>query len=253
MKLEKTEYPTHSLDLPYSKKTINFRSWNMMEHKPLVMAFEGKDQRDIQKAMMQILTNIVIDGTDVGKLAAIEFDYLFLRARAKSVGERIPISIEHAITKQKRLVPIDLMKLDITPPPDREYKIPIKDDDGKDTAYFLMMKELSAEDRLDILNMKSRDPNILEEIETILRCIDRVCDATECIDAKDQAKELRTLITTMSPKRYENLDNFITSMPIIRYDINVKGLFPKTEEEKASGLEEGDSFISLEGIESFFD
>ncbi len=230
IKLEKTDYSAFSLDLPISKRSLMYRTWNMKEHKRLIIAYESKEPLDFQQAIFQVASQIVVDGTNVSLLPAVEVDYLFLKARTKSIGEVVKISLMNHEEKKKKMVGVDLTKVKFPSTEKRNYKIPLLTKDGSESENFLMMKELSFGARLEIMSLKKRDPEVVEEIEMALACIDRVCNnAGDSIDPSSDPEMMRSLresIEGMSPKQYEVIDEFLGTAPILKEEIDISTVFP---------------------------
>lgn len=242
VEIQNVDYPVHSVELPFSKKKVEYRGWNMIEHKILIMAFQGEDEKDIQRAMIQILSKIVVSPINVTSLPCIEFDYLFLQARSKCVSEYVQISLTNKNTQQTKQLRINLNDVNITIPEDRNYKIPYLNPDGSESKYIFLMKEPSAQDRLDLLEMKFKNPDMDEEIELAIRCIHQICDQENSSPASEQEGKIRELITKMVPKQFEPFGKFLSETPHIRYEIDVKRVFPDMEGQ----------FV-LEGVRDFFE
>ena len=87
---------TYDLELPSSGKKIQYRPFLVKEEKILLMALEGKDDKDMSKAIKQIITQCVTsEGFNVNKLAMIDLEYIFLRMRSKAVGDISTINFTH--------------------------------------------------------------------------------------------------------------------------------------------------------------
>ena len=58
------------------------------EEKILLLAQESGNPNDMIKAVKQIMTNCIIEGTmDVGNAPTFDIEFIFLRLRANSVGQ----------------------------------------------------------------------------------------------------------------------------------------------------------------------
>ena len=69
MALPKIDTPTFMLELPSTKENIKYRPFTVKEEKILLMASQGKEEKDIQNAIEQILTNCIISDINVKTLA----------------------------------------------------------------------------------------------------------------------------------------------------------------------------------------
>ena len=94
MPLPKINTPTYELVLPSSGKKIKYRPFLVREEKILIMALETEDQKQITRAVIDILSSCIITkGIKLDKLATFDIEYLFLNVRSKSVGEQIEVNI----------------------------------------------------------------------------------------------------------------------------------------------------------------
>ncbi len=89
--LPKIDLPTFELKLPITKTRILYRPFLVKEEKVLLMAAQGKDIDEINRSVMQTVTNCVIDSgkTKIEDLPSVEIDLLFLHMRGKSIGGTI--------------------------------------------------------------------------------------------------------------------------------------------------------------------
>ena len=96
MALPKINTVLYDLELPSSGKKIEYRPFLVKEEKILLMALEGKDDREMSRAIKQIITQCVAtESFNVNKLPMIDLEYLFLNIRGKAVGDISTISFEH--------------------------------------------------------------------------------------------------------------------------------------------------------------
>lgn len=89
--LPKIDLPTYELTLPATKAIILYRPFLVKEEKLLLMAAQGKDSREISRAILQVVNNCIVDSgkVKIDELASFEIDYLFLHMRGKSIGGTI--------------------------------------------------------------------------------------------------------------------------------------------------------------------
>ena len=93
MALPKINTVLYDLELPSSGKKIEYRPFLVKEEKILLMALEGGEEKDMAKAMKQIITQCVTsEKFNINKLAMIDLEYLFLNIRGKAVGDISTIS-----------------------------------------------------------------------------------------------------------------------------------------------------------------
>ena len=95
MALPKLNTTLYDLKLPSSSEKIEYRPFLVKEEKILLMALEGQDEKEMIKAIKQIITQCVTtEGFNVNKISMIDLEYLFLNIRGKAVGDISSISFE---------------------------------------------------------------------------------------------------------------------------------------------------------------
>ena len=88
MALPVLDTPVYEVDLPASKKKVQFRPFLVKEQKNLLMAMEADDRESIERNVKHILQNCTISrDIDINELPVVDVEYYFLHLRAKSVGE----------------------------------------------------------------------------------------------------------------------------------------------------------------------
>ena len=94
MALPKLNVPVYEAVLPSTEKVIKYRPFLVKEEKILLTALEADDTKVLSSAVRQIVNNCVQGELDVDKLPTFDIEYLFLRLRAKSVGEKVTIGLK---------------------------------------------------------------------------------------------------------------------------------------------------------------
>ena len=94
MALPKLNVPVYETILPSTDKVIKYRPFLVKEEKLLLTALEGGTGNEMPAAIKQIINNCVQTELDVDNLSTFDIEYLFLRLRAKSVGEEVTIGLK---------------------------------------------------------------------------------------------------------------------------------------------------------------
>ena len=87
--------PEYSTTIPSTGKKVKYNPFSVKEEKILVLASEGNDTEEITNAIVNVLQNCITSPSDlkIEDLALFDIEYLFLKARAKSVGEAINLRV----------------------------------------------------------------------------------------------------------------------------------------------------------------
>lgn len=237
MALPKIVAPTFSLILPSDKREIIFRPFLVKEEKSLLIAMESKDADHMNRAMLEVLSNcIVTEGVDIEKLPSFDIEYLFLKIRAKSVGENVNLSYRHVDGVNYKGEPCETVT-----------KVEINLDDvevefAEDHSPLIKLT--------DKLVMKMRYPTLadikssvsaeIDEIDLITKCIECVYDDEEMFEP-DSLDEARAFIGSLSNSQFIEIMKFFETMPRLQHTITYK----------CEGCGQEDT-ITLKGLSDFF-
>ena len=93
MALPKLNVPVYEAILPSTEKVIKYRPFLVKEEKLLLTAQES-GEKAVLPAVKQIIKNCVQGEIDVDSMPIFDIEYLFLRLRAKSIGEEVTLGLK---------------------------------------------------------------------------------------------------------------------------------------------------------------
>ena len=246
MPLPKINSPVFELILPSTKQTVKYRPFLVKEQKILLIAGESNDQNANLIAIKQIINNCAIDKIDVEKLPTFDLEYLFINLRAKSIGENIELRMRHrtgyndegAECDHVTLVDVNLLEIEVDQGVGHTDNIILDEED----QVGVKMKYPTLDDAsLKNLNKKSKNQMDIA-METIANCIEYIYDKEEIYKIEDVTKkELFEFIDNLSQEQFLKINNFFTSMPKVKKEI----------EWKCGGCGSHDK-VTLEGMSNFF-
>ena len=233
MALPKLNTLTYELELPSTGEKLKYRPFLVKEQKLLMIAQESDDDKQIENAFAQILNDCVLDDIDPYKMPMFDIEYVFLRVRAKSVGERVKLSLLCPDDEKTRVnVEINLEEVDVQQKEEHTNVIDLTED------IKLIMKYPTLKD-MSGFDAGGEVSNIFGMIK---RCVHEVHDGEEVHNRVDiSEKELDEFIGSMSTDNFDDLTNFFSTMPKLMHEIEVKN--PKTKKKNK---------IPIEGFQSFF-
>jgi hypothetical protein len=213
--LPKIDYPILNIKIPSLKKDVMFRPFLVKEEKLLFMAKESNNNSDIFVSIKQIVQNCCLDKNfDVDKIAIFDLEYVFLRLRAFSVDSIVKISYKDAEDDIVYDFEVNLEKIEVDFPKKVDNIVKINENVG------LIMKHPSASLYSDESFLKLEKDQLFE---LILRCVDKVYEGDEVIDAKTVKKEeLTEFIENLNVKVFEKVNEFLMKTPRIKYEIKYK-------------------------------
>lgn len=89
MKLPKRDLPSYNIELPVSKKTVEYRPYTIKEEKIIEMAQVGDNQSEKFKAVSQIIENCT--NADPEQLHPADLQFLFLKLYSTSVSSDVKV------------------------------------------------------------------------------------------------------------------------------------------------------------------
>ena len=235
MALPKNIRPEYSTTIPSTGKRIKYQPFTVKEEKVLVLAAESADPDEVTNAISNVLSNCITSPSDVkvNELALFDIEYLFLKTRAKSAGEKI-----------------DLI---ITDPNDPSFstdysinidKIGVKRND-KHTDLIEINEGLHVKMRypgISFFNQGIDLSTVASQIELIAKCVSQVIAEDEVYDARDMsAEEIVEWLEGLTTEQFKKIADFFMTMPKLSHSITIKN------------TNTGNDFtVVLEGLQDFF-
>ena len=237
MALPKLNVPVYEAILPSTEKVIKYRPFLVKEEKLLLTAQESGEDA-VLPAVKQIIKNCVQGELDVDSMPIFDIEYLFLRLRAKSIGEEVTLGLKPwgcpqnngELCKFTTEVAINLEEIECKKGKNHSSKIMLDDNVG------IMMKYP------DISQVGIKGSEIEMGMKVIRSCINMIFTKEETHE-KDSFtdKELDEFIDSLNSKQMENINKFFETMPTIKH--TAKYTCKTCNEEKET---------TIQGLQSFF-
>ena len=93
MALPKIESPTFELELPSTGEKLKARPFLVKEQKHLLIAQESENSKDVQTAISKVIYDCTFEKISTDAVPMFDVEYLFIKIRGKSVGEKIELSV----------------------------------------------------------------------------------------------------------------------------------------------------------------
>lgn len=211
MPLPKIEHPIHQLTLPSTGKHINFRPFLVKEEKILLMAKQGGDEKEIVKALKQIINNCILDeDVDVDTFATFDVEYFFLKLRSRSVNNIVSLSYKDYEDDKVYTVDVDLDQVEVVRTPEHTNKIKINSSVG------VVMKYPS----MEIFNKLALTDDEEVAFDIIKKCIETVYDEDNVYSAKDFTEaEIDEFVQNLNVASLEKILDFFKTMPKLYYEV----------------------------------
>ena len=238
MALPKLNVPVYEAILPSTEKVIKYRPFLVKEEKLLLTAQESGDDA-VLPAVKQIIKNCVQGEIDVDNMPLFDIEYLFLRLRAKSVGEEVTLGLKPwgcpqnngELCKFTTEVAINLEDVKVIKDKKHTSKIMLDDKIG------IMMKYPN----ISQVGIKGSDSEMGMNI--IKSCIKMIFTEEETYESDSFAdKELDEFIDSLNTKQMEKIRDFFNTMPTLKH--TVKYTCKTCNEEKETTIQGLNSFFS---------
>ena len=232
MALPKINTVLYDLELPSSGEMIEYRPFLVKEEKILLMALEGKDEKEMVKAIKQIITQCVAtEKFNINKLAMVDLEYLFLNIRGKAVGDVSTISFEHECGEIIKL-DVDLSKVEIVNNKNISDLVNLTED------IMIRLKPPSLDNVIGVANKNQIDV----VMEIVRECLVEIIQGKDVFSAQDHTKEeLDEFLNSLNSGQFQKIQTYYESLPKMKQDIEYT--CPKCGETKKE---------TLEGLASFF-
>ena len=232
MALPQLKTSTYELNLPSNGRAIKYRPFLVKEQKNLMIAQESEDEKMMETAFAQIINDCVLDDIDPYKMPVFDMEYVFLRIRAKSVGEKVTLNLLCPDDEKTRVnVDLDLQEVDVQMKEDHTNIVKLTDDISMVMRYPCLGDVTGAG--------TTGTENIFRLIKT---CVHEIHDGETVHHRVDMSeKELDTFLDSMSAQNFETLAGFFETMPKLQHAIEVRN--PKTKKKGE---------VLVEGLQSFF-
>lgn len=224
-KIHDTKY---ELKLTGLNKTIHYRPFKVKEQKLLLEAKQSESEDQMVQAVYAIITNCTFGGVNPAKLATFDVEELFLRIRAKSVGELIELKYNFTYDEGDKKVtkPVSLnINID-------DVKVKTNDDhtnilEFKEDGFSLEMQYPTFE---MITKIKNED-DIIES------CIKSIIHGDEVYQSSDlEENELRVWLDDLEARHLESIQQFFSTMPSISHEETIELPNGKSKTIKLKGL-----------------
>jgi len=234
MALPKLNTQTFELNVPSTDEKITFRPFLVKEEKVLLQAQQSEKPEEMANALVQVIKNCTFDKISAENLPSFDIEYMFLKIRSKSVGEKVDLMItcpDDNETKVKHTV--DLSKVEVEVDDDHINNVKLTDSVSVVMSYPTIKTFQGA----NLQNMAA------DEIVSLTgRCIHQIVDGVETHERADiENKDMDEFLENLTQDQFAKIQKFFTTMPRLKHVIKVTN--PKTKKKGT---------VTLQGMQSFF-
>lgn len=213
MALPRIEAPKYSVKIPSTGKTFQYRPYLVGEEKILMIAMESENQAQILQAIKDVVKACTFDKIEPDKLCTFDLEYLFLKLRAKSVGEISKVGLKCEKCDKATTVEINLDEIAVKTDDLPSGRIKLTETIGVTMTW----PKVKLIDQLDSANKDSKLDNITD---IVLSCIDNIFDDKKVYPADEQTREeLVQFIDSLNQSQFAKIQEYIEKMPKLEHTI----------------------------------
>ena len=236
MALPKLQSQVYELEQPSTGEKIKYRPFLVKEQKVLMMASESGDEKQIRDSLAGIISSCTFEKVDPFTVPMFDVEFLFLRIRGKSVGEKIELNLLCPDDGETRVkTTLNLEDVGVSQKLGHTSEISITD------KIKIIMRYPTLNDMVGMSGEK--EAGFDEVLSMMKRCIHEVHDEETVHSKVDMSEsDLTEFIESLTTEQFQGLADFFDTMPKVAHSIDVT----KTKTKKKGE-------VVIEGIQSFFD
>jgi hypothetical protein len=225
--------PKYDIVIPSLQKTVKFRPFLVKEQKVLLMALESQDEKQIINAIVDTVKSCAQEPLQTDRLTPFDVEYLFVKIRSKSVGEKSKVNIKCESCEADNDVEINLDDIDIS--------------DKNKTKKIVLNKNYTLEMKYptykEVSSVVTKGQSVTSQLySSIILSMDKLHTNDELIDMKEETwEEKENFIDSLTSEQFEKIIEFISNAPNLRYTAVFKCTSCGTENSR-----------DLMGIRDFF-
>jgi len=212
MALPKIEYSVYEFYVKSFDRKLKFRPFLVKEEKVLLMAKESKDPESIKLAIKQIIQNCALEEFDVETIPMFDVEMIFLKLRAKSVGESVKLvfNCKNEVEEGKPCdtntdYVLDLEKVQYESLEGHDPKIMITDKIGIKLKYPTLKS---------LVNLDFEGDEFTTFVATLLANIEYIFDDVSVYKPDDTSKEdVSEFLLNLKPEHLMQIREFFESSP----------------------------------------
>lgn len=207
MSLPKIDLPRYKHYLKGLDKTVTYRPFTTKEQKILLNAKDSEDGDQIVEAVKQIIELCIKEDIDVDDMPIFDIEDMFMRIRAKSVGEEITIRYKVKNSDKRIKVDINIDDIKVEEQEGHTKKLQLSDSIGAMMRYptYKIIAECGSDDEL-----------------VVQKCIDYIFDNEEVHHLNDYSQEeIDDWFESLDIEASTKITQFFQTMPKLRYETEV--------------------------------
>ena len=202
------DVPKYTLKIPSTGKSVKYRPYLVKEEKILLLAKESKDQDQIMEAVSDTVRACTADKVRLNDLTTFDLEYLFVKIRAKSVGETVNLVLPCSECKTSNETSLNLDEVQCPVDSKKKNVIKIDDDISVEMKYPSYVEIERTEEAADAA------------FNIMASSLKAVLTKDERIDVSEEPREtVLAFLESMTGTQFAKLSDFVRTMPQVEHHI----------------------------------
>ena len=220
--------PKYTLTVPSTGKKVRYRPYLVKEEKVLLMASESKDPQQVLDAIIDTI-KACTHQLKMNDLTSFDIEYIFIKLRAKSVGEAVTLYLPCTSCEQRTETSMNL----------DDVKCPVDEDRSMDIE---LNADVTVTMQYPSYKLKPSDTAEDAGFTMISQCIKSVTVADEVVTMADETdEEIKKFLESMTREQFDSISAWIRDLPQVEHTL-------KFVCENCSEKNE----IEVKGLQNFF-
>ena len=229
---------TYEMKIPSTGEKVEFRPFTVKEEKVLLTVLESNDMTLISRTLRNLINTCTLGKVQAEDLAMFDMEYVFLKIRAKSVGEKTTLGLLCKSCNEKNEYVINLDTIELSGGVKPKEKIQLTDQVGiimryprvSDVEAYTKHYASESNTGMDLL------------IAIMAASIEAIYDSEAVYPAKDhKVEEIADFLESLSGDQFKKVQEFFANFPKLAKEVKFDCVKCGTHNE-----------YTLEGLSDFF-
>jgi len=206
--------PIYEMIVPSTQKKVKFRPFLVKEQKILLIAMESQDEGQILESILNTISSCVQGDFKVSDLSVFDIEYMFMRLRAKSVGEKAELNIQCPDCEEGCDASVNLEDIEISNLKEELPKIKVND------QYTIQLKYPKFNYVLNEMK-NTKDTSISNQMSILSRAVlDCLLSEEERISFEDETPEdIEEFVDSLPTEVFGEILSFAQDLPTVTKSI----------------------------------
>ena len=211
MMLPKIATPKYDMIVPSTGEKVTYRPYLIKEERILMIALESQNENQIEQSILDILTTCFDLKTEASGLTVFDVEYMFMKLRSVSVGEKIKLAPKCESCEEPGEVTVDLSEVKVQglkEEQDLNKQIKLSDELTIDMHFPKVGDAVKADTGTDTI------------IGTVAKCVDTIYYGEDTFNTADSSEEeVKEFIENLNTTQFQKIANVLQEVPYLGHNV----------------------------------